>query len=147
MKWYKLENFSNYRISDKGNIKNIKTGKLQKLYKLMGNQLTTILVDDNNVTRTVNCAKLLLKTKGIIDKNIENFLIQIFYKDGNCQHINLDNITYQILEQPKLSGRIKCKTVYLHDLTEKTYKEFKSLYQISKELNVPYVKLFSYLDK
>lgn len=58
--WKSVEGFSKYRVSDLGNIKNIKTGKVLK-YQTVGGKATVTLMDNECKPHTVIVARIVAK--------------------------------------------------------------------------------------
>lgn len=88
--WKQLKDYPNYIISDKGNVKNIKTDRLiNKAYQKSGH--TIVCLSNKGKIRTIGVARLILETF----KPRENTAkLSILFKDDDKRNCTLDNIDW-----------------------------------------------------
>lgn len=88
--WKLLKDYPNYMISDRGNVKNIKTDRIiNKTYQKSGH--TIVCLSNKGKIRTIGVARLMLETF----KPRENTsTLSVVFKDNDKRNCILDNIEW-----------------------------------------------------
>lgn len=145
--WKRIEHFSRYVVSDKGNVKSVKFNRVLKTAGEKGESIG--LISDSGDTRRISIGRLVLST--FVEFKPSNKYI-VGHKDGNTKNNSLENIYWKPREgySPvtyflKKDGKTS-KFYRLKDLTKamgystyrKTYKEVSEFakahgYEIDKK--------------
>lgn len=134
--WKNIVNFENYLISDKGEIKSIKTGKIMKPWLNKEGYLTITLKNIYGKRKTFKVHRLVART---FIPNPDN-KITVHHIDKNKQNNKINNLEWRThKEQRAIHFKIK-KTevpVMQMDLENKIIQIWHSQQAASKILDIP----------
>ena len=135
-KWKNISGFSNYQVSNLGNIKSKKTDHILKQQLNEKKYCVITLFDDNRKKRTLRVHRLV--ANAFIENS--NNLPQINHKDGNKQNNYINNLewcnnSYNQKEAYRI-GLKKTKPIIQLELNNKVIKEYKNCADASKQLNL-----------
>jgi len=87
--WREIEDFPLYELSNKGRIRNTKSGRILHTYSdRKGYQIVTL--SDHGTQKTVNVGKLV--GKAFVDRDYDD--LDITYLDGDRSNVEADNIAW-----------------------------------------------------
>lgn len=134
--WKDIEEFSKYKVSNFGNIKSKKTGRILKQQLNEKKYCVISLIDDSKEKRTCRVHRLVAY---VFIKNPHN-LPQINHKDGNKMNNNVDNLewcdnSYNQKEAYRI-GLKQTKAVIQLDLNDNYINEFYNCTEAAKALNL-----------
>lgn len=128
IEWANIKNFENYMVSNKGEVKNIKTDKIRKLRQDKDGYLTVSLWKNNKET---NCKVHRLVSSHFVRGYFEGAVVN--HKDENRQNNDYTNLEWCTVEyNNKYNDKMKkCyKKVNMYDLNNNYIRNFESLEEV-----------------
>ena len=87
-KWYDINGYNDYKVSNLGNVKSVKCGREMILKPFILNNHYFVSLSDNNKKTDVKIAVLVFKN--IMNIHLERYFIM--YRDGDPSNCSVDNI-------------------------------------------------------
>lgn len=114
--WVPIDSFSDYEISDSGNIRCIEDDEIID-YTYEGNNIYVYLYDDDERLRKLNVLELMIETFC----NPPDEAYKVYYKDGDPNNLSTDNIGFKSLRDRTKRIRV-IETGEIYESAE-AYKE------------------------
>ena len=90
--WRKIKGFDNYEVSNKGNVRNIKTNRLIKIaYKTSGYAIVSLRA--NGITKTSAVNRLVMNAFNPIEDN-QNVRYDVVHMDNDKRNNELSNLKW-----------------------------------------------------